>query len=946
MDREQLLRAALFDFMAQWSEDRACGVSRPLSEYLDRFPECEEEIAREFLRARSPSDVGEGSLTDPTFVDSTESSSEPARYRTIQEIARGGMGRVVRVSDRKLRREVAMKLNLGHKPRSRARLVEEAYITGALDHPGVVPVHDTGVDAEGRSYFTMRLVEGRDLREIIRMVHGHEEDWTLTRALDVLLKVCDTLAYAHSRGVVHRDLKPSNIRVGSFGEVYVLDWGLAKSEHGEDVSPAADARPDLFDRRAPALTLDGDVIGTPYTMSPEQASGSIHEIGPRSDVYSAGAMLYELLSGTLPFLRPGESATSATILERVRTSSPTALKQLCPKAPLELVAICEKAMARDPEDRYSDMRRMASDLRAYLEMRVVSAHKTGPWAELAKWITRNRWLSVAIGAVLAISTAAAIFAALLQHRNEERLRLVADGRTPRALVDQFEEIHPDGPECVPAMESWLAEARDLLSRRERYRSELESLRERALPWDPDDPREKEAEQERTRRLVDAAKLIGYYRDEEKKLLEKGGLSEEGFTLDEVRQRQNDLEALEKKITALPAERRTWRYAETEAQFRHDLIDALLQEIAPLVGSPSSEGLLSRMERRLEFSRTVEQTTRITPAKAWRAAILSIQDKSECPAYGGLVIRPQLGLIPIRRDPRTRLWEFLHAESGELPSTNADGSYVLEPRTGIVLVLVPGGEFEMGAQTVSRDLPNFDPDAQPSEWTSRVKTPSAVHARLAPFFLSKYELTQAQWLRITGTNPSGFTVEKQPTFPTSGINPVENVPWTACMQSMRQVGLALPTEAQWEFAARAGSTSPWWTGVELASLAGAANIADRQARLLKTVSDPGLGDSLEFDDGFAVHAPVGSLRANAFGLHDVIGNVSEWCRDVGATTYDLSAEVHIDTLERIHGDEGLRVHRGGSFATRASEARSSARAVHGPLRSLFDTGLRPSLDLTL
>src|SRR5262249_16756368 len=154
---------------------------------------------------------------------------------------------------------------------SRARLVSEAHITGELDHPGVVPVHDMGEDAEGRAFFTMRLVEGRDLRQIIGMVHPRGQGWNLTPALEALLKVCATPAFGTAGGVVHRDLKPSNIRVGGFGEVYVMDWGLAKAAHRpwtED-GDAPSVEPDP--RRAPVLTMDGDVLGTPCTMSPEQA---------------------------------------------------------------------------------------------------------------------------------------------------------------------------------------------------------------------------------------------------------------------------------------------------------------------------------------------------------------------------------------------------------------------------------------------------------------------------------------------------------------------------------------------------------------------------------------------------------------------------------------------------------------------------------------------------
>jgi formylglycine-generating enzyme required for sulfatase activity len=275
---------------------------------------------------------------------------------------------------------------------------------------------------------------------------------------------------------------------------------------------------------------------------------------------------------------------------------------------------------------------------------------------------------------------------------------------------------------------------------------------------------------------------------------------------------------------------------------------------------------------------------------------------------------------------------------------ADGTYAVEPDTGIVLVLVPGGAFDMGAQHASPDEPNFDPAATAIEWTSHAEHPSTLRRRLWPFLLSKYEMTQAQWRRLTGRDPSACTPSSVPLHVRSDAHPVENVTWTECMQVMQQVGLALPTEAQWEYAARAGTRSPWWTGVDRSSLEGAANIADHRAAVEGAEFKSEWSDWPELDDGFALHAQVGSLRPNPFGLHDVCGNVSEWCRDAGATTYDAAAEIKIGTLERIHGDEGLRAHRGGSYMLRAAACRSSARAFNGPTRALPDIGLRPARDL--
>ncbi len=268
-----------------------------------------------------------------------------ARYRPVEEIARGGMGTVLRVWDETLHRALAMKVILdvpaaertktppSRDPRYLARFLEEAQVTGQLEHPGIVPVHELGVDEQGRAFFTMKLVRGQTLHDVVSMVHRKSEGWTLTRALGVLSRVCEAMSYAHAKGVIHRDLKPSNVMVGRFGEVYVMDWGLARilgESDRRDMRIADESgRPGTIeirsDRReramdtpdSPLVTMDGDIVGTPSYMSPEQAEGATEALGPRSDVYSVGAMLYHLLAGEVPYARGGKANAPRAIWARV-----------------------------------------------------------------------------------------------------------------------------------------------------------------------------------------------------------------------------------------------------------------------------------------------------------------------------------------------------------------------------------------------------------------------------------------------------------------------------------------------------------------------------------------------------------------------------------------------------------------------------------------------------
>lgn len=303
--------------------------------------------------------------------------------------------------------------------------------------------------------------------------------------------------------------------------------------------------------------------------------------------------------------------------------------------------------------------------------------------------------------------------------------------------------------------------------------------------------------------------------------------------------------------------------------------------------------------------------------------------------------PLSGLLGIGRDPRSGLREYWHMASGQRPGRDAQGALVLEPESGIVLVALPGGAFRMGAQAQDPGAAGYDPLARPDE------TPHEVE--LSPFLISKFEVTQAQWRRLSGENPSyygpdgryerGWNPEgREP----AGLEPVENVSWNEARAVLASVGLALPTEAQWEYAARGGTTTPWWTGAQRESLAGAANLLDRSTE--RAGADwPTLADWPGFDDGYAVHAPVGTFPPNPFGLHEVAGNVWEWCRDA----YGPYAGLPREDPFRDGPARARRVFRGGSWHYPAPYARSACRGHRSPGRdahgrSSNNGGLRPVL----
>ncbi|MFN0242169.1 MAG: protein kinase domain-containing protein [Planctomycetota bacterium] len=394
-----------------------------------------DELAADVPSVRVPSDAAHEQL--PRSVRAVldqlaRSAPERRRYRMLGEVARGGMGVILRVWDEDLRRTLAMKVVLGAgghvasgetplvRPRTLGRFLTEAQVTGQLDHPGIVPVHELGLDAEGRVYFTMKLVKGRDLRQVLDLVRAEQDGWSSTRVLGVLLKVCDAMSFAHSRGIVHRDLKPANVMVGDYGEVYVMDWGVARVLRRDEVFDAVDAAERLD---VDPVTREGTVVGTPAYMSPEQARGASGELDERSDVYSVGAMLYHLLTGQAPFMPAGASTSGQVVLERVLAGPPGPVEDLAPDAPGEVIAICVKAMAREPALRYATMAELADDLRAFLEQRVVRAYERGALAELKKWIARNKAVAASVAAlILAAIGAAFVFTA--QENRAQRRELV------------------------------------------------------------------------------------------------------------------------------------------------------------------------------------------------------------------------------------------------------------------------------------------------------------------------------------------------------------------------------------------------------------------------------------------------------------------------------------------------------------------------------------------
>ena len=319
----------------------------------------------------------------PTRADGELPVVDPSCYELGEELARGGFGRLLRARDKRLDREVAIKQLHANSAQLEARFRLEARITARLSHPAIVPVHEVGRWPSGEPFYAMKLVTGRSLRAVLDATPALADRLALVPAL---AQIADAVGYAHGEGVLHRDLKPGNIMLDERGAAFVVDWGLAKDRRADPPAPeqrAGDA----------ALTSSGAVLGTPPYLSPEQARGDVVE--ERADVYSLGAIGYELIAGTTPY-----AGSSGEVLAEIASTPPPPLAARQPSAPRELVAIVERAMARDAADRYPTARELADDLRRFANGELVSAYRYSRVQRARRWLARHRGAAVASTAVV------------------------------------------------------------------------------------------------------------------------------------------------------------------------------------------------------------------------------------------------------------------------------------------------------------------------------------------------------------------------------------------------------------------------------------------------------------------------------------------------------------------------------------------------------------------
>ncbi|MCP3914390.1 MAG: SUMF1/EgtB/PvdO family nonheme iron enzyme [bacterium] len=870
-------------------------------------------------------------------------------HEVVRELGRGAMGSVYLARHLTLGRMVALKVlpfAALLSSRARERFQAETRALARLTHPNVVRVYEV-LEREDLFAYSMEWIDGRPLSdaiallgskevpkaygEVLRLLGGEapeSEPPYVDYVVQVGIQVARALDAVHVAGLLHRDVKPSNILLRRDGTPVLSDFGLVRG----DVSTLH--------------TQTGLFVGTPAYSAPEQLRGLPDAIDARTDVYALGVTLYQALSLELPYA----SRSSGEILRRIEDGLRPPLERTAPEVPRDLATIVEKALSPEPVRRYATANALADDLERFAAGRPIHARPASASYRLSKLVTRHKVaftaLAVFVVSLVAFAISTAIQAAQLRVQRDGTLRF-ADGGRLRRLEVGADALLPALPDRIDALERWLDEAREVISRKPQHTGELARMRAALGAFDASvyigekarasrHPRLHEilAERESAQAAVakahaDVVRVREHIRDlaPEMRSRQQPGRTRRSspedryqLLLGATRAREADLAEIEDRLATA-----VWMEVNRDSEFENlaDLVQRIESFERP------GDGWIERVEHRLAFASTIEAATVTGPEASarWAEAIASVRVEH------GLELTPQIGLLPLRRDPCSGLWEFAHLASGATPELDEHtGRWRITDETSIVLVLIPGGKLTRGATTDPAG-PHYDPLAIDNEQPVRV-------VELAPYFLSKYEMTQGQWERHTNELPSVFdrNVGGAQRFGFGATHPVESVSWTSCARVLAQLDLMIPTEAQWEHAARGAAATPWWPGDDPTALEGAANIMDRSVHDVDDAPWPGIPEELPWDDGCVWHASVDRFLPNGYGLYGVLGNVREWCRDRQGTYADPIEPP--DTLILKWTSESHAV-RGGSFMGRPRDVRVTVRRFEAQEAVHPYVGVRPA-----
>ena len=811
-------------------------------------------------------------MPDQEQPDLENFSVEFPGHEVLSLLGEGGFGEVYHCRELEgLKREVAIKvIRLGMGTREiLARFDAEMHALAKMNHDHVARVIGSGATGQERPYFIMDYIDGLTLVDWI-----DQQSPSLAVRLEMMQQICSGVQHAHSKGIIHRDLKPGNIIITEHEgkpRAKVIDFGLAKA---------------LSDPLTDKTLMTGDryILGTWDYISPEQAWSHGSDVDIRSDVYSLGGILYRLLAGQAPHegLRGHHETEILRILREDTPHRPSRRLQglrdiyssdASAALRSELDWIILKALEVEPDRRYSTVQALSEDIeRHLLGTEPVIARPPSLTYRMTKYSRRYRVSLIATGLVF-IALSAGISWALVERNNAQRL--AEDVLSLSAIQDVEDHIAEAGrlwpahPDKIPLLSDWIDRGERLLAELPHHRVQRDRL---------------------------LASGQGSVTTEE---------SDQNW-----RNQKKDSETV------------WWHNQLTELIDSLETVDKFL-----LTENAVSEEYGWSVRKRLAFARGLETGFKAEGAHRmrWEQALPQIHQD-----YPELEVTAQMGLVPIGRNPLTRLWEFWHIQSGDEPKLDPRGLIEMNANSGIVFVLLPGGPFWMGSQKSDPSEHNFD--------NYRGGGESPVHeVILSPFFISKYEMTQGQWKALTGENPARHKM----TDGAGELHPVESITWFQSKRTLENAGLSLSSEAQWEYSARGGAEGPWWacTTLEGFQELKLGNIGD-QAAFRSGYRWGGIMELPTYDDGWVLHAPIGTYPPNQFGLYDSIGNLYEMCEDsVDWKFYSKSPE--LDPVNRV----GItRISRGASYVHSATMGRSAKRRGDQPNDRDDFIGVRPARTL--